>query len=463
MALNVRSLWRSLYCASSFGANVLLTTGTNILLILLGLTTGILAARLLGPQGRGELAAIQMWPSFLAGIAMLGLPEALAYYSAQSANRAGRYLGSAMALAALACLPFMGAGYIVMPFFLSAQSAEVVVGARWYLLLLPLTALMGIPYHALRGRGDFTIWNGLRLAPGLGWLALLSSAWLFGRAEPIFLALGYLMVQLLLSCPVIYLVTRRVSGPFWPEVGTWKPMLRYGLPCVMSIVPQMLNLRLDQMLMAGFLPVQTLGLYVIAISWSNAVNPLLNALGTVLFPRITSQSDVDQRARVFAQGCRLAVVASACIAMIVALFTPWFLPLLFGERFAASVPAALVLVMAAAVLGINGVLEEGLRGFGNPDAVLKAELGGLGVTLVALLLLLPPLGIMGAAVASVIGYGSVAMFLISQARRLTGQSPVDFLCPTRRELHLFWDQTWLLATPLIRWMQKSTTTPNDNA
>ena len=51
--------------------------------------TGALAARLLGPDGRGQLAAIQMWPNFLAAIANLGLPEALVYFSARSTPAPG--------------------------------------------------------------------------------------------------------------------------------------------------------------------------------------------------------------------------------------------------------------------------------------------------------------------------------------------------------------------------------------
>jgi O-antigen/teichoic acid export membrane protein len=442
MTISLKHLRQSFYRFGSFGAHVMLTSGTNVLLILLGLITGVVAARILGPTGRGELAAIQMWPSFLATIAMLGLPEALVYYSAQSSSQAGRYLGSAMTLGIVSCVPFALVGYLALPLLLSAQSVEVVTAARWYLLLLPLTVLMGIPYHVLRGRSDFATWNGLRLVPGIGWFALLLLAWLLHHTEPRFLALGHLGVLLLLSCPVIYIVFGRISGPVWPEFQFWKPLLRFGLPSVMSTVPNMLNLRLDQMLMASFLPAQTLGLYVIAVTWSSAVNPTLSALGAVLFPRITSQNTLEQKVKTFAQGARLAIVISAIIAFGVVLITPWLLPLLFGERFTAAIPAALILVLAAAILGINRVLEEGLRGFGHPGAVLQAELGGLVVTLIALLLLLQPLGIIGAALASVIGYGSVMTLLIVQIRRLTQHSMISFLCPTHHELNLLRKSLW---------------------
>src|SRR5713101_4590346 len=80
--MRIKTLWQSTAHASPFGSRILLTAGTNGLSAVLGITTGMLAARLLGPQGRGELAAIQTWPSFIATLAMLGLPEALVYYSA---------------------------------------------------------------------------------------------------------------------------------------------------------------------------------------------------------------------------------------------------------------------------------------------------------------------------------------------------------------------------------------------
>ena len=47
----------------------------NIALYVLAAATGPLAARLLGPDGRGALAAIQLWPGAIATFAMLGLPD----------------------------------------------------------------------------------------------------------------------------------------------------------------------------------------------------------------------------------------------------------------------------------------------------------------------------------------------------------------------------------------------------
>src|SRR2546427_9787609 len=68
------------------------TALTNAMLGAIGIVTGIIAARWLGPDGRGELAAIQMWPSAVASLAMIGLPEALVYLSAKHPSQSRRYL-----------------------------------------------------------------------------------------------------------------------------------------------------------------------------------------------------------------------------------------------------------------------------------------------------------------------------------------------------------------------------------
>ena len=70
----------------------------NIALYVLAAATGPLAARLLGPDGRGALAAIQLWPGAIATFAMLGLPDSIAYFGAREPQRAGRWLSTTVLL-----------------------------------------------------------------------------------------------------------------------------------------------------------------------------------------------------------------------------------------------------------------------------------------------------------------------------------------------------------------------------
>lgn len=432
--MDVRALWRDLHGTSAFAANATLTAAANLALAALGAISGILAARLLGPDGRGELAAIQIWPSFLGGLAMLGMPEAVVYYCARSPAQAGRYLGSAIVIALLSSVPFLVAAYIMMPLLLHAQAPAIVRAGRWYLLLIPVFALVGMMLHPLRGMGDFARWNLMRLMPAAMWLAVLIAAWGFSRATPTFVAAANLVGLALLIVPFGALVTRRIPGPFTPDPQKFSAMLGYGLPCVMTSVPNLLNMRLDQMLMASLLPPLDLGLYAVAVAWSDAARPLLNAIGAVAMPSVAAASGQQEAARRLAIRSRMAVVVALPVCLAIAIATPFAVPLLFGPRYSGSILAALVLVPAATVLGSNAVLAEGLRGFGAPSVPLYAELAGLVVTVVGLKTMLVPFGIMGAALASLLGYAAVGAVLLFGARRITGVSVAALTVPRVREL-----------------------------
>jgi O-antigen/teichoic acid export membrane protein len=129
--------------------------------------------------------------------------------------------------------------------------------------------------------------------------------------------------------------------------------------------------------------------------------------------------------------------------------TPWGVVLLFGKGFRAAATASLILVPAGAVAGLNTVLEEGLRGLGTPASVMRAEFAGLGVTAFALALMLRSMGIIGASVASLMGYSTVCAVLLVQARWQTGALISELLLPSSREIHLSMMRLRLLAGKLV--------------
>jgi O-antigen/teichoic acid export membrane protein len=419
---------------SPFGGNIAVTLAANIGIAGLTLITGILAARLLGPDGRGTLAAIQTWPTFLAAIATLGLPDATVYFSARDPDRAGRFMTSAIILSLLASAPFVAIGYVLMPHLLAAQSPETVAYARQYLWLIPVLAVMGMSFHPLRGRNDLAAWNVVRISPTVGWLFLLLAAWHFQILSAGWIAVAYVVVLAALIVPLHAIVRLRVPGSFRPDVTAWRPMLRYGLSSIAGSIPQILNVRLDQMIMVGMLAPGALGLYAIAASWSAALFPLVGAVGSVLFPRVAGQVGERERVASLSQGTRLGSVASLVAASIVLVATPFAIPLLFGTAFAPAIPAGLILVAAAGVAGLNGILQEGARGLGHPIVILWSEGLGVVVGVSFLLVLLPLYGIVGAAMASLVGYSVTTAVLVYSIGRITGCGPMALICPNRGDL-----------------------------
>ncbi len=67
------------------------------------LATGILAARLLLPDGRGELALLVLWPILIADLGSMGVNTAVAYRSARGDVGSREIFAATVWLSALLC------------------------------------------------------------------------------------------------------------------------------------------------------------------------------------------------------------------------------------------------------------------------------------------------------------------------------------------------------------------------
>lgn len=436
---SLRLRWDKAIAVSGFGSRVALTLLTNLAIGFLALVSGLLAARSLGPLGRGELAAIQTWPTFLATVAMLGIPEALVYYSARQSKTSGRLLGTSILVALITGVPFILAGYLLMPYLLMAQSPEIISAARNYLWLIPLMACVGMMPNVLRGRNDISAWNLLRILPPIVWVIVLILSIITSKPHPQLITSSYLVGFALLLVPYAIMINRRVPGPFMLSRGFIYPILSYGLPLMLSIFPYTLNLRLGQMLMGGLYEPQTLGYYVVAVAWSSAVLPLLSVLPSVLMPQVAGMIDryeqIDNLARIIRLGSLFAVL----ISFIVFIITPLLLPLLFGSAYKPAVPAAMILSLASGVFGINALMEAGAQSLGKPKLILLAESIGLCATILFLWILMRPYLILGAALTSLISYSTIMVILIWQIHRSTGLSFTAILVINRADLVVLWE------------------------
>ena len=101
---------------------------------------GVLLARLLGPAGRGELAAVILWPNIFAGIGMLGMDMAIARLAGQgqaveslvrTAIRAALVTGI---LSALIC-------GLLLPVLLPAEKYSLLPAAYFFILFIPFNHL----------------------------------------------------------------------------------------------------------------------------------------------------------------------------------------------------------------------------------------------------------------------------------------------------------------------------------
>jgi O-antigen/teichoic acid export membrane protein len=419
-------------------ADVGLTAGTNVALAALNAGSGVLLARALGPDGRGEVAAIQLWGMFLATLALMGIQDAVVYYAARTRHLAGRYAISAAALGLLASVPVVVAGWFLIPLVLASQSDSTKELARLFLLFVPIYAVSTQPGQALRGLGSFGRWNFLRILPAFLWVVVVVAAIVVDQRTPAFMTIGFLVLSLVTLGASVWVAAPVVEPPYDVRTHTWRPLLGYGLPLLLATIPHWLNIRLDQMLLAAFVSSRDLGLYVVAVAWAGLVAPLVNAFGIVLFPRLARETDEGVRVEVLYRGLRATLVVTTTLTVVMLILTPFAIRVFFGAAFGEATPAAAVLVLATAALAVNFVLEEGFRGLGRPGEVLRAEVMGLVVTGAALAVLLRPLGIVGAALASLVGYTATTAVLGRRLRATTGQPALAAAVPRGDDVRVVW-------------------------
>jgi O-antigen/teichoic acid export membrane protein len=131
---------------------------------------------------------------------------------------------------------------------------------------------------------------------------------------------------------------------------------------------------------------------------------------------------------------RRYAIASLAFAVLLALALPALVPLVFGSEFSPAVPVAEVLLLGTVLMGAKDVLAGGAQAVGRPWLASRCELVALVVTAAGLAALLPLFGVMGAAIASVIAYGTALGLLVVGSVREFGLSLGSLARPTSDDL-----------------------------
>jgi O-antigen/teichoic acid export membrane protein len=175
--------------------------------------------------------------------------------------------------------------------------------------------------------------------------------------------------------------------------------------------------RLDQMALAIFLPAAALGVYVVGIAITNLPSFVSKSVGVVAFPTVAAEKSSEKAQHMVGRYTLIDLGLSILIVVPLFALAPWIIPLLFGNAFKSAVIISWLVLPGTVFLSVRRVLAEGLRGLGHPGIGTVAEIVALAWLIAALAVLVPLLGVRGAAVAMTTAYAaSLAVTLIGAAR-----------------------------------------------
>ncbi|MBS0379248.1 MAG: oligosaccharide flippase family protein [Proteobacteria bacterium] len=386
---------------SGFAA-VVQTGFATTAVLMINVITGVISARMLGPQGRGELSALLLCPQFLSFLFTLGLPAALIVKMQQEPEAARGLLGAGIALSLIMGLAATVAGVAFVPRLLAQYGAHAILTARLLMGFVLTGVLSTVLMAALQIRDRFDSFNRIRFYQSLLVLAGLLALAAAGMFTPTSGALAYSLPAL----PFILWAWLWVRREFSPTLQGFRDnarrLLSYGLRAHGSDAVSTLLAQVDKVVLVPILTPGSFGIYVVAFNLSRLVTTFGFAAAPVLLPK-SAGKPMHEVLAMTGRTLAAVLILTAAAVLGFALFGGLALRVLYGHDFDLAHWALLLLSVEAAFSGTAYVLQQPYMVANRPGAVVIMQSLGLMVTVALLAVLSSRMGINGAAAAVLIG------------------------------------------------------------
>ncbi len=422
---------------------VSVTFGTRALGLAIAILASVIAARFLGPFGKGALAVIGLVSSLAIQFGDLGLHASTTYFTARSPEALPRIvalsLWIAMVLGTALSLLVVAIAW-VFPHSLNEVSSRFLLIP---VVLIPFGLLSLYFQNILLGMRRIVAFNLVDLAgKGAGLVATIVLLSVFGFGVWELLVAG-LVIAVGTSLMTVWLVAREAPPALAIDRDLARVMLRYGTKFYLTCLLAYLVIRADLFMVNYFRGVTEAGIYSVSVGLADLLFMLPTAIGTVLFPRLAG--DRVGAGNLALKTCRYTVLLMAGACLLAALLARPLIFALYGPAFAGSVLPLLWLLPGVFLLSIETIAGQDLAGRGYPAGLVGYWLAGLLLNVALNLIAIPRWGATGAAVTSSVAYA--VMFGLVFRRFL-----VESGLPWRRALLLEPEEVRGLYRRVRRWL-----------
>ena len=399
----------------------------------LGFLGQVVIVRSLSPHAFGRIALAYTIVHAVAGIAVVGLPQGVTRLIAASNTDDQQReffhggLLSVFAVSSMVALLVYVSRFQISELMGNDQLPILLVLFLPYLVIFPVSQIM---IAVLRARKDsVSVVLSRDLVPPSGALALFAVFAFVGRSF-----LGALVYWLSIPVLVAALAARYVHSEFAirdivtkvPQPTKLRELWSFSWPLAFESSFVLLLSNLDILMIGYFLNNSAVGQY-------RAIQPLqqvtLFALTSVIFlylPIATEHYGKDDLAgldAIYTISTKWVTAMTLPLVLVFSLFSPDVIRVFFGSEYLPAAPALTVLIAGLFFRAIVGPSGATIKAIDRPKVELFASLCSVVVNVGANLLLIPSLGIVGAAIATVLGFAVFNMIEVMVIYRLTGSHP----------------------------------------
>jgi O-antigen/teichoic acid export membrane protein len=359
----------------------------------------LMVARGLGPEGRGTIAFVIVSALILSRVADFGIDRATLVFASRRPELRPQLLANSLLFRLTAGVVIATTGVVAM--LILGDSSPAGVGLTEVLLVI-----IGTLAVALTDAGDaFLVGSGrigrraavLAIAP---WVyAGLVGVMFFTETMTVTRAATAWATAMTAGAGLMIWLAVRVNGLARPGLALLRESIAFGVRSWVGSVASFLNMRFDQILLGVLATQAALGAYAVAVNGAEVLLYFPSAVATMLAPALARAEPNPRHVQVL-RTFRILGATTLVTVVLAALVGPKLLPLVFGERFQDSVVPFLWLLPGALGYTTKMVFSTGLLASLSPGRSSLGSLSALATGVTLDLLLIPPYGATGAAIAA---------------------------------------------------------------
>lgn len=412
--------------------------GGQVYMLVVGLISTIIVARLLGPAGKGVLAVVAAIPSLMLGVASFGLGPALAFMAGKNRYRADELVTAALAWSILLGM-FVGALVWLMR---DALLASVLKGLSATDLALVLVSLPAYYLNAFLG----ALFSGYGRAVAVAVLSavgatlnllavVVASVTFPGNSTAVVLALSITAVVSAVCSLVVY----RSGFVYSPSrlVRISRETMPYAAKSYVGQASSMFFLRADVFFLNYFAGPAAVGVYSVATNLAEKLWLFSNPVSTAVYSQITGSVRHDS-VRLTMLTSRALLVLN-CVAGLALLFlAALFVPVIYGAQFAGATFYLAILIPGVVVYAVSQPYGQFFTGqLGKPGVISGLSAAMMAISALLYIALIPVMGATGAALGSTISYSTSMLGYAWLMPRAADVSLREMLVPTRADFALY--------------------------
>jgi len=412
-----------------FVKNTLITSLARVIQLALGVGASIIVARSLGPEGKGIYSLVFLFEGVLVNFLDFGIGSATVFnigkkkYSPREALGANIFLSTAISLASIiiGSLIIIFLGSHIFPGIPSKYLFLGLVLAPFYFYLNYIVSIM-------LGLQKIKLYNLLQSAVPLFFFLLLLLLLLLRRIDVVQAVFAQIAAYAL-AVVVAFVVAKKNSGGISFPSGTaiYKSAISYGIKNYIGNIITFFQYRANVFLINIFLNPLAVGFYSVAAGLVEQMWIVSEAAGAMLFPRVAGESDKKNLDSFTPRVCRNVMFITLIACIFLFFIGPYLIGFFYSSSFSDSIAPFKILL--AGIVAMSGwrILSSDFYGRGLPMINTYISAASVAVSIALNIVLIPQLGIIGAAWATSISYIASFLMILLVYRKISGNRIRDVL------------------------------------